>query len=633
MKFETKAYTPNLFTERQNITAKPFVKWAGGKTQLLSELVKYVPVNYNKYIEPFVGGGALYFKLQPQFAILSDSNCELINLYKVVRDLPKQLIKELKTYRISEKEYYYQREINPEELRNIERAARFIYLNKTCYNGLYRVNKEGKFNVPYGRNDNVKLVDEDNINAASYILRNTELYCGNFVTIIEYYAKENDFIYLDPPYYTSGGYSDFKRYTKEFFYELDHIELRDLFNRLVEKGCKVLLTNSDTAFVHNLYKDYNQVSVPSKRLISCDSKTRKGNDLIIHADHRPKKAETVKDLLAEFPGTRYMGSKYRILPFLLEKLKEIKFETVLDAFAGSCSVSYLFKQMNKEVICNDYLMFSTVFAKALIENQKERITSKEIKFLLSPNKNRSDFISKTFKGLYFENDENVFLENVRHNIDLLENEFKRSIALSALVRACMKKRPRGIFTYVGKRYDDGRKDIQMTLKEHFLENIDSFNDAVFNNGKSNRALNLNVFDLDVNPDLVYLDPPYLTPHSDNDYTRRYHFVEGLVKNWEGLEIQKNTKTKKFKKYSSLFDSKETIETAFHSLFEKFKRSIIVLSYSSNSIPNKKQLISLLKEYKNEVQIEEIDLTYSFGNQAKNVNNNANRVKEYLFIAK
>ena len=294
MKFETKTYAPNLFNEKPNITAKPFVKWAGGKTQLLSELLKYIPDHYNKYIEPFVGGGALFFKLQPQFAILSDSNCELINLYKVVRDYPGRLIKELKTYRVSEKEYYYHRDIDPLDLKEIERAARFVYLNKICYNGLYRVNKSGKFNVPYGRNENVRLIDEENINATSAVLRNTELYCGDYISIVEHYAKKGDFIYLDPPYYPAGGYSDFKRYTKEFFYESDHIELRDLFNRLVIKGCKVLLTNSDSTFVHNLYKKYEQVSIPTKRLISCDSKTRNGHDIIVYAEHRLKKDEKIE---------------------------------------------------------------------------------------------------------------------------------------------------------------------------------------------------------------------------------------------------------------------------------------------------------------------------------------------------
>ena len=144
---------------------------------------------------------------------------ELINLYKVVRDYPGRLIKELKTYRVSEKEYYYHRDIDPLDLKEIERAARFVYLNKICYNGLYRVNKSGKFNVPYGRNENVRLIDEENINATSAVLRNTELYCGDYISIVEHYAKKGDFIYLDPPYYPAGGYSDFKRYTKEFFYE------------------------------------------------------------------------------------------------------------------------------------------------------------------------------------------------------------------------------------------------------------------------------------------------------------------------------------------------------------------------------------------------------------------------------
>lgn len=194
-----------MYKENKDILAKPFVKWAGGKTQLLAELLKYVPKNYNKYIEPFVGGGALFFKLQPHFAILSDSNCELMNLYKVIRDQPKNLIKELKTYRVSEKQYYYHRDINPEELKDVQRAARLVYLNKTCYNGLYRVNKEGKFNVPYGRNENANFIDEENIIIASQLLKNTELYCGDFVTILEYYAKKGDSIYLDP----ACGYSDF----------------------------------------------------------------------------------------------------------------------------------------------------------------------------------------------------------------------------------------------------------------------------------------------------------------------------------------------------------------------------------------------------------------------------------------
>lgn len=147
------------------------------------------------------------------------------------------------------------------------------------------------------------------------------------------------------------------------------------------------------------------------------------------------------------------------------------------------------------------------------------------------------------------------------------------------------------------------------------------------------SFNCDVFDIDVKADLVYFDPPYLTSKSDNDYTRRYHFVEGLVKNWEGLVIDQSTKTKKFKKYKSPFDSKNTVNEALDRLFNKFKDSILVVSYSSNSIPSKEEMIELLSKYKKDVELREIDYQYSFGNQNHKIGSNANSVKEYLFIAK
>ncbi len=334
-----------------------------------------------------------------------------------------------------------------------------------------------------------------------------------------------------------------------------------------------------------------------------------------------------------FPGTRYMGSKNKIISNIWEVLDNIDFDTIFDAFSGSGVVSYFLKSKGKKVISNDFLSFSHHISKSLVENSSVQLSADDIDFLmLNTENNRSDFIQKTFKGLYFTNEENAFLDNLRSNIDLLDNEYKKSLALSAISRACMKKRPRGIFTYIGHRYDDGRNDIKKDLKQHFLENTKVFNSAVFNNSKNNISYNNDVYNLNVEADVVYFDPPYLTPNSDNDYTRRYHFVEGLVKNWEGLEIQENTITKKFKRTKSLFDSKSTVYQAFEKLFAKYRDSILVISYSSNSLPNKEDMISMLKKYKNDVEVIEIDYTYSFGNQNHKIGNNANKVKEYIFVA-
>ena len=336
---------------------------------------------------------------------------------------------------------------------------------------------------------------------------------------------------------------------------------------------------------------------------------------------------------SSFPGTRYMGSKNKLISEIWGVLQDIEFETAIDAFSGSGVVSYFLKSRGKEVYSNDFLSFSSHISKALVENAEIKISSAELDFLVSSSTNKSRFISDTFKGIYFTDTENSFLDSLRHNINYLDNSFKKSLAISAISRSCLKRRPRGIFTYVGNRYDDGRNDLKKDLKEHFVENIKAFNDAVFNNKKNNKTYNEDVFNLKCNADLVYLDPPYLNPKSDNDYIRRYHFVEGLSRNWEGVEIQEHTKTKKFKRYKSLFDSKSTVYTAFDKLFKKYENSIIVVSYSSNSLPTKDEMIVLLKKYKQSVEVKEIDYTYTFGTQSHKVGNNANRVKEYLFVGR
>lgn len=336
------------------------------------------------------------------------------------------------------------------------------------------------------------------------------------------------------------------------------------------------------------------------------------------------------DQFSRFPGSRYMGSKNKIINELWSILRNYNFDTFFDAFAGSNVVSYFIKCQGKEVITNDFMKISYLASKAIIENSSIKIDGNEIDFILT-NKNKSNFISKKFKDLYFTNSENNFLDKVSSNIFELQNEYKKAIALSALVRACMKKRPRGIFTYIGQRYDDGRKDIKISLKEHFLKNIEMFNSAVFDNGRNCKAENEYTENISINTDLVYFDPPYFTPNSDNDYVRRYHFVEGLVRNWKDLEIQEKTKTKKFKSFKSPFSSRLNAYSSFDELFSKYKKSIIVASYSSNSLPTKDELTQLLKKYKSKVDVFEINLTYSFGNQNHKIGNGNNRVQEYLFI--
>ena len=252
--------------------AAPFLKWAGGKTQLLPELLKYIPSQYDTYIEPFVGGGALFFALQPARAILADSNPELINCYTVVRDNVEQLISVLSTYPYSQEFYYQLREQLPEDA--VLRAARMIYLNRTCYNGLYRVNKQGQFNVPFGRYKNPIICDKDRLRSASYVLQGAELVCADYQETLRIFAQPESFIYIDPPYHPVDKYSDFKRYTAEFFYEGDQKILASTAKELAQNGCSILLSNSYCDFILDLYRGCEVIEVAARRNINKDPAKR-----------------------------------------------------------------------------------------------------------------------------------------------------------------------------------------------------------------------------------------------------------------------------------------------------------------------------------------------------------------------
>lgn len=618
------------------LPCRPILKWAGGKTQLLNDLLPKIPRKYGKFIEPFFGGGALFFAARPSQAVIADSNPELINLYRVVASDVEGIIKALKTYKNTEEYFYDVRSQDPSKLSPVQAASRTVYLNKTCFNGLYRVNKKGQFNTPFGRYKNPRFLDEENLRAASALLRQTTIVLGDYKTVLRDYAAPGDFIFLDPPYLPVSVYADFKRYTKEQFLEEDHLELAEEVKRLHELGCHVILTNSNHPLVADLYGKYGMEVISTKRHISCNGSKRVGEDVIVEI--KPPARLNLKlvpkplsEQVLKYPPTRFMGSKSKLLKEIWGVASQFRFETAVDLFSGSGIVSYMFKSQQKQVISNDHMAMSACFSKAMIENNSITLSNADVLKLLKE-KGRSDhFVETKFKDLYFSDEDNRFIDTLRANIKALRNPFKKAIALSALIRACTKKRPRGIFTYVGMRYDDGRRDIRLTLRDQFLEAVEAINSAIFSNGQDNKSRNGDALGLvPVENALVYIDPPYYTPLGDNEYVRRYHFVEGLARDWKGVEIQEHTQTKKFKSYPTPFSTRKGAAEAFDYLFKKFRHNILLVSYSSNSLPSQDEMVSIMSKYK-KVEVVPINYKYSFGNQGNKVGNNNNDVKEFLFI--
>ena len=250
-----------------NAKAKPFVKWVGGKRQLLRqfrELGLYPPEDFNPitntYYEPFVGGGAVFFDLLPKNAKLSDLNNELVITYNVIKNNVDELIQSLQKH-IYDKEYYLEvRAKKIDDLSDVEVASRFIFLNRTGFNGLYRVNKSGQFNVPFGRYNNPVICDEKNLRQVSEALQDVSITHQDYKNVLET-AKTGDFVYLDPPYYPINATSSFTSYTAEGFLEKEQTELRDTFVKLHEKGCFVMLSNSDTPFINELYSGLDGITI------------------------------------------------------------------------------------------------------------------------------------------------------------------------------------------------------------------------------------------------------------------------------------------------------------------------------------------------------------------------------------
>lgn len=326
-----------------------------------------------------------------------------------------------------------------------------------------------------------------------------------------------------------------------------------------------------------------------------------------------------------------MGSKYRLLPHLAQTFADLGGTTALDAFSGSGVVSYLLKKQGFQVHSNDYLEFPTTIATATVVNQTAKLTHQDVNRVLCPAADNRSFIRDTFAGVFFDDDDLHFLDSAWSHIDRMSGH-PRAVAISALCLAAARKQPRGVFTISGdlSRYDDGRRDLRIPLRQHFAERVVEYNASIFS-GPHCRATAHEVSDLEpLRYDVVYLDPPYAPPRDDNDYTKRFHFLEGLSRYWVGDTLMKQTKTKKLPKRVTQFSSKRTIEDGFRGMFKKFHDSTIVLSYSSNAYPDLNALKGLLREFKEDVQVRSIEHTYHYGTHAAATRR---AVDEYIFVAR
>jgi len=273
------------YTDVENVVCKPFLKWPGGKRQLLCDLLERFPKKYNRFLEPFIGGGALFFKVKPVNGYISDINPDLINMYEVVKYNVHELIEDLKKHKNTEEYFYKIRSADrTEEYKHwskVEKASRLGYLNKTCFNGLYRMNSNGYFNVPFGFYKKPNIVDEDNLLACSALLQKTEIALASFEAV-ENIAQEGDLVYFDPPYVPLNKTSSFTKYYKDDFDLDSQFVLRELCDTLTRKGVMFILSNSYTETVKDLYKNYNVKIVKANRAINCKGYGRgKINELII----------------------------------------------------------------------------------------------------------------------------------------------------------------------------------------------------------------------------------------------------------------------------------------------------------------------------------------------------------------
>jgi len=312
----------------------------------------------------------------------------------------------------------------------------------------------------------------------------------------------------------------------------------------------------------------------------------------------------------DYPRFRFMGSKYRLAPRLAEVFATLPPGPAIDAFSGSGVVAHTLKAGGRETLANDHLRFTATLAEALVANAHEELSAAEVETLCAPNRDGRDFIARTFDGLYFPRADHEFLDAAWSHVDQLAGA-KRALALSALCLAAAQKQPRGVFTVTTPRYDDGRRQFRMSLQELFREAVPRCNAAVIPGAA--RARCGDVFELEPEAALAYLDPPYAPPRDDTCYVKRYHFLEGLATYWRGQEIMWETRTRKLRKRHTPFGSKRTVRSALDRLFEHFDASaVLVVSYGSNADLDAGELEALLARHRRTVRRIEIPHRYAFG---------------------
>ena len=268
--------------------ATPIVKWAGGKSASLAQISSYFPKNgsYERYFEPFIGGGAMFFRLQPHESYLFDLNESLIELYQIVRDDVDHLIQALQKHH-NDRDYFYEvRAKQPDTLSPVERAARFIFLNRTCYNGLYRVNRSGQFNVPFGRYKNPRICDVDNLRAANDALQKAHLEAADFESLLSR-AGRGDLIYFDPPYEPLSRTANFTTYTSDGFTSEDQRRLANVFRTLDARGCMLMASNSSAPLIYELYDGYHIHEINVRRAINSDPDGRGSIKELLITNFRP----------------------------------------------------------------------------------------------------------------------------------------------------------------------------------------------------------------------------------------------------------------------------------------------------------------------------------------------------------
>lgn len=326
-----------------------------------------------------------------------------------------------------------------------------------------------------------------------------------------------------------------------------------------------------------------------------------------------KQLSLFPNLTAQFPSTRYQGSKAKLVDWIWEQLADLDFKTCLDAFGGTGAVSYRLKQENKQVTYNDLLQFNYQFGKALIENSSTTLKDVDPLLIYHPDYDYPDFIQRTFKDIYFTDEENAWIDYVITNLHQLKDPYQFALAFFALAQACIVKRPYNLFhrknlyirTAEVERSFGNKSSWDKPFDMWFRQFIQEANQAVFDNGQTNHAFNMDVLDIPGDYDLVYLDPPYITGKGVAvDYRDFYHFLEGLLIGdaWDSL-IDKQSKHRRLKRVPSAWTDKHQIHAAFEAVFQRYQDSIIVISYRTDGIPSEAELIKLLKQYKSHVHVE------------------------------